>query len=52
MFVKHKLNVLELSETKMKGKGEREFSPVLGKVSGVDVGRDREVGYSKRFKGY
>ena len=52
MFVRHKLDVLALSEMKMKGKGEggrgrgrereREFGSVLGRVSGVDGGRGRE----------
>ena len=42
MFVKRKLDVLALCETKMKGKGEREFGPVVGRVSGVDGGRGRE----------
>ena len=39
MFVKRKLNVLAMSETKMKGKGERVFGPVLGRVFGVDGGK-------------
>ena len=42
MFVRRKLDVLALSETKMKGEGEREFGPVKGRVSGVVGGRGRE----------
>ena len=42
MFVRRKMDVLALSETKMKGKGEREFGPVFGRVSGVNGGRARE----------
>ena len=42
MFVRHKFDVLAMSETKMKGKGEREFGPVLGRVSSVDGGSRRE----------
>ena len=42
MFVRRKLDVLALSETKMKGKGDSEFGPVLGRVSGVVGGRGRE----------
>ena len=45
MFLRCKLDVLMLSDPRMKDKGERAFGPVLGKVSGVDVGRGRkEVG--------
>ena len=32
-----------LSETKLKGKGEVMFGEVVGRVSGVAVGRAREV---------
>ena len=42
MFVSRKLDVLAMSETKMQGKGEREFGPVLGRVFDVDGGRGRE----------
>ena len=42
MFVKRKLDVLALSETKMKGKGEAEFGDVKGRISGVERGRARE----------
>ena len=40
--MRRKLDVLALSETKMKGKGERVFGPMLGRVSGVNGGRGRE----------
>ena len=36
------MDVLALSATKMRGKGERKFGPVLGRVSGVMGGRCRE----------
>ena len=39
MFVRHRLDVLAMSETKMKGKGKREFGPELGRLSGADGGR-------------
>ena len=42
MFVRRKLDVLALSETKMKGKGEIEFGSVSGRRSGVGRGRARE----------
>ena len=42
MFVKRKLDVLALSETKMRGKGEVEFGSVFGRRSGVIRGRARE----------
>ena len=42
MFQKIKLDVLALSETKMKGKGEREFGEVTGRVSRVESGRAKE----------
>ena len=42
MFVKRKMDVLALSETKMKGRGEAEFGEVVGRISGVERGRARE----------
>ena len=42
MFVRRKLDVLAPNETKLKGRGEREFGPVKGRVSGVIDGRGRE----------
>ena len=42
MFDERKLDVLALCETKMKGKGEREFGEVIGRVSGVERGRAKE----------
>ena len=42
MFVKRKLDVLALSETKMRGKGEVEFGSVYGRRSGISRGRARE----------
>ena len=42
MFVKRKMDVLALSETKMKGKGEAEFREVKGRISGIERGRARE----------
>ena len=42
MFVKRKMDVLALCETKMKGKGEAEFGEVTGRISGVERGRARE----------
>ena len=42
MFVKRKMDVCALSETKMKGKGEVMFGNVVGRVSGVERGRGRE----------
>ena len=42
MFVRRKLDVLAMNETKMKGRGERVFGPVIGRVSGVMDGRGRE----------
>ena len=42
MFVRRKLDVLAVNETKMKGRGEREFGSVQGRVSGVTNGRGRE----------
>ena len=37
-----KLNVLALSETKVKGNGECVFGSVIGRVSGMVNGRARE----------
>ena len=42
MFVRRKMDVCALSETKMKGKGEVMFGNVVGRVSGVERGRGRE----------
>ena len=42
MFVERGLDVLVLSETKLKGKGEVSFGEVVGRVSGVDSGSARE----------
>ena len=42
LFVKRKMDVLALSETKMKGKGEAEFGEVKGRISGIERGRARE----------
>ena len=42
MFVRKKLDVCALSETKMKGKGECKFGDVEGRMSGVLRGRARE----------
>ena len=42
MFRERKLDVLALSETKMKGKGEVTFGEMTGRVSGVERGRARE----------
>ena len=42
MFAERKYDVLALSETKMKGKGECQFGCVSGRRSGVDRGRARE----------
>ena len=42
MFLRRKLDVLALSETKLKGKGECEFGAVSGRKSGVEEGRARE----------
>ena len=42
MFKRRSMDVLALSETKMKGKGEMAFGEVTGRVSGVDRGRARE----------
>ena len=42
MFRKIRMDVLALSETKMKGKGEVAFGEVTGRVSGVMRGRAKE----------
>ena len=42
MYVRRKLDVLVLSETKMKWKGVRELGPVSGRVSGLDGRRGKE----------
>lgn len=42
MFESRKMDVLALSETKVKGKGECVFGGVIGRVSGVEGGRARE----------
>ena len=42
MFVRRKMDVLALSETKIKGKGEVRFGSVIGRVSGVEDGWGRE----------
>ena len=42
MFLRRRLDVCALSETKLKGKGEVMFGEVVGRVSGVAVGRARE----------
>ena len=41
-MIERKLNVLALSETKVKRKGERIFGSVVGRVSGVVDGHARE----------
>ena len=42
MFLRWRFDVCALSETKLKGKGEVMFGEVVGRVSGVAVGRARE----------
>ena len=42
LFERRRMDVLALSETKMKGTGEMEFGGVVGRVSGVTSGRGRE----------
>ena len=42
MFVRRKMDVLALSETKLRGKGECKFGSVIGRFSGVKRGRGRE----------
>ena len=42
IFVRRKLDVLALSETKLKGRGECDFGAVCGRKSGVEEGWARE----------
>ena len=42
MFLRRRFDVCALSETKLKGKGEIMFGEMVGRVSGVAVGRTRE----------
>ena len=42
MFVRRKMDVLALSETKMKGRGEALFGEITGRISGVRRGNARE----------
>ena len=42
MFERRRMDVLALSETKLRGKGETEFGSVSGRKSGVVRGRARE----------
>ncbi len=42
LFVRRKLDVLALSETKMNGKGETEFRSVNGRMSVVNIERAKE----------
>ena len=42
MLSKRRIDALALCETKMKGKGEVVFGEVVGRVSGVERGRERE----------
>ena len=41
-FLRRRFDVCALSETKLKGKGEVMFGKVVGRVSGVAVGRARK----------
>ena len=41
-FLRRRFDVCALSETRLKGKGEVMFGEVVGRVSGVAVGRARE----------
>ena len=41
MFLRRRFDMCALSETKLKGKGEVMFGEVVGRVSGVVVGRVR-----------
>ena len=43
MFVERKIDVLALCETKMKGKGEKDFGEVKGRISGIERGRAKGV---------
>ena len=42
IFLRRRFDVCALSETKLKGKGEVMLGTVMGRVSGVAVGRARE----------
>ena len=42
LYEERGLDVLVLSETKLKGKGEWSFGNVVGRVSGVSSGRAKE----------
>ena len=42
MFLRRRFDVCALSETQLKGKGEVMFCEMVGRVSGVAVGRARE----------
>ena len=42
MFLRRRFDVCALSETELKGKGEVMFGEVVGRVSGVAVGRARK----------
>ena len=42
MFLTRRFDVFALSKTKLKGKGEVMFGEVVGRVSGVAVGKARE----------
>ena len=42
IFLRRRFDVCALSETKLKEKGEVMFGEVVGRVSGVSVGRARE----------
>ena len=42
LFERRKLDVLALSETKMKGQGESMFGNVKGRISGIVNGRAKE----------
>ena len=42
LFEERGLDVLVLSETKLRGRGERAFGSAMGRVSGVSSGRAKE----------
>ena len=42
IFLRRRFDVCALSKTMLKGKGEVMFCEVVGRVSGVAVGRERE----------
>ena len=42
MFLRRRFDVCALSDTELKGKGEVMFGEVVGRVSGVAVGRATE----------